>query len=59
MRFLVQSIVLMLLLTQKSVASIRYKELTRASEFAGVGIKSAGMAIGPKKALKEILKRTE
>ena len=34
-------------------------ELTRTSEFARIGIKSAGMAVGPKKALKEILKRTE
>lgn len=35
------------------------KEPTRASEFARLGIKSAGMAAGPKQALKEILERTE
>lgn len=31
----------------------------QAAEFARLGIKAAGMAVGPKKALKEILRRTE
>ncbi len=34
-------------------------EPSLASEFAKLGIKVAGMAVGPKKVLKEILKRTE
>lgn len=36
-----------------------FGELNKASNFAKYGIKSAGMAVGPKKMLKEILKRTE
>ena len=35
------------------------KEPIRASEFAKLGIKAAGMAVGPKKMLKEVLARTE
>lgn len=33
--------------------------LARAAEFARLGVTAAGMAVGPKKTLKEILKRTQ
>ncbi len=36
-----------------------YSETSFAAEFARLGIESAGMAVGPKKELREILKRLE